>query len=334
MTRRIPHTSVATWPGQRPDALWRSFRADDPTGCRVALLGLPDDTGVALNNGRPGAAGGPDAFRAALAGFGECYDAVEVRPLDVRVFDAGDIIPARSTGPTHGAGSLESAMHATHDRVTDAVRALLDLGMIVVCVGGGHDLTFPAVRALAQRAVSPVGGMNIDPHLDVRPTAGSGMPFRALIEGAFVDAERFVEYGTARFVNAREHLEWARERGVTVVPYEKAAEHRSAMNMAFERVSRGVTEPAFVSFDLDAVDAAYAPGVSAVNPMGFTPEQACRLARRAGEHESVRYFDIMELCPTHDDDSGSPASHRVGRTARLAATLFLHFLAGVMERRA
>lgn len=300
----------------------------------MALLGLPDDTGVALNNGRVGAAAGPAAFRAALSLFGDCYDALEHRELGVGVFDAGDLIPIRPEGPSDGKDARDAALRRTHDRASEAVAALLGAGLIVVCVGGGHDLTFPTIRALSQKAGAPVGGVNIDPHLDVRETVGSGMPFRAAIEGGFLDAERFVEYGVSRFVNSRGHVEWAKSRGVTLIPFERAVEHKSAMSTALERMSRGSVEPAFVSFDLDAVDAAFAPGVSAANPMGFTVEQACRIARRAGEHESVRCFDIMELCPAHDDFGGSPSGKRVGRTARVAALLFLHFLTGVAERRA
>ena len=66
----------------------------------------------------------------------------------------------------------------------------------------------------------------------------------------------------------------------------------------------------------------FAPGVSAVNPMGVTPAIAASVAEQAGSNPMVRHFDIMELSPTHDD----------GRTARLAALLFIHFLAG-FERR-
>ncbi|HND60953.1 MAG TPA: hypothetical protein PLB90_05695, partial [Opitutaceae bacterium] len=67
----VPHTRPGRWP--RPISTARfaaTIRRDSPRGCAVALLGLPDDTGVKLNGGRPGAAGGPTAFRAALARYG------------------------------------------------------------------------------------------------------------------------------------------------------------------------------------------------------------------------------------------------------------------------
>ena len=71
---RIAHTVPASWPQPRPGRFAANLR-ESPEGCGVALLGLPDDGGIKLNFGRPGAAGGPAAFRAALAGFGTSFDA-------------------------------------------------------------------------------------------------------------------------------------------------------------------------------------------------------------------------------------------------------------------
>src|SRR6185503_8188990 len=65
LTMKLPHVTPGRWPQLRPDRFAATIRTDSPDGCRVALLGLPDDTGVALLGGRPGAAEGPAAFRAA-----------------------------------------------------------------------------------------------------------------------------------------------------------------------------------------------------------------------------------------------------------------------------
>lgn len=341
MSGPIPHTTPSNWPELRADRFASTISVDSPEGCRVALIGLPDDTGVALNHGRLGAAGGPRAFRAALAAYGTHWDTQEMREIPVRVYDAGDVEVVKAPRPAiaeqAGAGApppdaasvreqMEQALRATHDRITEAVCAAHEMGMIPVCVGGGHDLTLPTVRSLAQSAGAPVGGLNVDAHLDVRDTVGSGMPFRALIEGGYVDAERFVVFGAGRFANAREHVRWLTDRGGTIIGVEKAIEHRAAMNVAFERISRGLSEPAFVSVDLDSIDSGHAPGVSAVCPMGLSVPDVVRIADRAGRTPSVRHFDIMELCPPHDEPPGP------GRTARVAALLFLTFIAAVAER--
>lgn len=290
----------------------------------MALLGLPDELGVRLNHGRPGASQAPAAVRKALASFGTAWDGEEERCLNVGVFDAGDVPPAD--------GDDSSALLETHRRVEEAALELHRRGMIVVAIGGGHDLTLPTVRALAKHAGAPVGGINADPHLDVRDTIGSGMPYRFLIDEGHVDAERFVEYGVGRWANAREHVEYLKERGSVLIGVERALAHPSALNLAFERISRGRTEPAFVSVDLDVIDGSQAPGVSAVCPMGLSVEHVARLAWRAGAHPSVRHFDLMEMSPPHDDYGGSDPVTGLGRTARVAALLILQFLAGVQER--
>ncbi len=267
---------------------------------------------------------GPSAVRRALASFGTAWDGAEERSLEVATFDAGDVIPAP--------GNDAEALHATHDRITEAALALHQAGMIVLAIGGGHDLTLPTVRALAMSQGAPVGGINADPHLDVRETVGSGMPYRALIEDNHLDPERFVEFGVGRWTNSRAHVEYVKNKGATLISVEQALAHPSALNVTFDRISRGRSEHAFVSIDLDVIDGAQAPGVSAVCPMGLPVELVARLAWRAGAHPSVRHFDLMELSPAHDDYGGGDPQTSVGRTARVAALLVLQFLAGVQER--
>jgi formimidoylglutamase len=277
------------------------------------LLGLPDETGVKLNNGRPGAAQGPAAFRSALANFGTTFDSARRRPLSVRVVDVGDVEPAP--------GESESALHKTHDRVTEAVTAIHARGMIPVCVGGGHDLTYPSVRALAQSLGGPVGGVNFDAHLDVRDTAGSGMPFyRSIVEG-FLDPARHVTLGVGRFSNSQEHVEWLTHRGGVLINADEAMARQDTVTFSLGASMR--LGAGFVSIDLDGIDSSQAPGVSSPNPMGMTAMQANQLATLAGRHPSVRHFDIMELSPPHDVDN---------RTAKVAAKLFLSFVAGFQER--
>jgi formiminoglutamase len=289
---RIPHTQPAKWPAKIPPGRWAAaIRRDSPAGCAIALLGLPDDTGVKLNHGRPGAAAGPTAFRAALAGFGAADPAVGKLP---RVYDAGDIRRGRS-------------LEETHARVTTATAALLRLGLFPVAVGGGHDLTFPFVRAIADRFPRPAG-LYFDAHLDVRPTRGSGMPFRKLVEECGVSALHL--HGFRPLANSREHLAWFKAHGGRIHP-DRA------------KVALPPGRSFFVSFDLDVLDAAHAPGVSALNPDGWTVRQAAAWVRACGADRRVRCFDLMELNPIHDLER---------RTARVAVHLFLTFLAGFAQR--
>ena len=327
----IPHTTPADWPVVGAGRFAAGIRRESPDGCRLALVGLPDDLGVRLNHGRVGAASGPRAFRGALARFGADFDGAAGRSLPGSVvFDAGDVTPAP--------GVDAEALHRTHERITEALAAVHGLGLIPVCIGGGHDLTFPTVRALAQRVGRPVGGINVDAHLDVRETVGSGMPFRALIEGKFLDPQRFVTVGAGRFSDAREHVEYLLTRKATITDIDSALGHsfgaKDAIARAFAPMSNGKPGPAgFVSIDLDAIDGSQAPGVSAVNPQGLSVAFVCDIARRAGAHAAVRHFDIMELNPAQDDPALDPlVPEPIGRTARVAALVFLSFITGFAER--
>lgn len=315
----IPHASPAQWPPVVKDRLASLIDSASPSDCSIALVGLPDELGVRLNGGRPGASAGPDAFRAALARFGAPYDVLDRRTLGVRIYDAGNIAPAPGNGP--------DALHATHERITEALHAIHGLGLLPVCIGGGHDLTFPTVRALAQTVGNAVGGINVDAHLDVRPEAGSGMPFRALIEGGHLDPAHFLVLGAGRFTNAQEHCEYLLQRGARIVSVESVVDGSFALGDAFDHAMPRHDAPrdtAFVSIDLDAIDGAQAPGVSAVNPMGLAVAHAAQVACAAGKHAAVRHFDLMELSPPND----GPAAP----TARIAALLFLSFIRGFMDR--
>lgn len=296
----IPHCAPPLWPGDIPASRFASvIRRDSPQGCRVGLIGLADDLGVKLNNGRPGAKDGPRAFRAALARYGVADPMGWDWPA---VFDAGDIVPA--------SGSDESALRETHRRVTEAVSACLDLGLFPIGVGGGHDLTFPFVRAVAQRHPK-LAGIYFDAHFDVRDTPGSGMAIRRLIEECGVGP--LAVHGLDPMVNSREHWKWFTDHNGWV---------------AEDWLNPGGTiikGDRFVSFDLDVLSASVAPGVSALNPGGFRLTDAAQWIETLAREPDVRCFDIMELNPVFDEG---------GRTARVAAHLFLSFLRGFAERRA
>lgn len=319
MPERIPHAEPAKWPDIAPGRFAAtSVDARDPGGCAVALLGLPDDLGVRLNRGRPGAAEGPAAFRAALARYGSPFDSERQRPLRLRVFDAGDVRP--------GPGDDAKALRETHRRIAEAVTAIHQLGLLPVCIGGGHDLTYASLRALAAGAAAPLAGINFDAHLDVREEPGSGMPFRSLISEGCLEPRRFSTLGVGAFASSQDHAQWlARAGGALIAAGRVMDDPERAVAAAFDHAlpASGGRVVGFVSLDLDAIDAAFAPGVSALNPAGLSPAIAIRVARKAGRHPRVQHFDVMELSPPHDEQ---------GRTARLAAHLFLSFLAGLDER--
>ncbi len=287
----LPRNTAPYWPVLAPGCFAQKIRRDSPRGCAIALLGLPDDTGVRLNHGRPGAKAGPRAFRAALASSGAAGAGADARP---RVFDAGDIRPGRT-------------LEETHRRVTAATTALLSAGLFPIAIGGGHDLTFPFIRAVTARHPK-LAGLYFDAHLDVRETRGSGMPFRKLVEVCGLGPLHL--HGFRPDVNSPEHLVWFKANGGKL--------HPDSAKVALPRAKHLA-----VSFDLDVLDATHAPGVSALNPAGWSVRKAEAWVRACGADPRVRCFDLMELNPRFDPG---------GRTARIAAHLFLSFLAGFAQR--
>lgn len=311
----VPHTRPGIWPNIRAGRFASSIQSHAPADARLALLGLPDDTGVRLNRGREGAEQGPAAFRQALAGFGTTWDGLRDQSLALPIYDAGDVEPAP--------GDDEGALFETHARIEAAVAELARRGLTVVGIGGGHDLTLPCVAAVGRVRGTPLGGINLDAHLDVRERVGSGMPFRHLIQRGVLDPRRFVELGLGRFANDQADLEWLRERGAHLVFASDVHVSGPELERQFDLAFAGGC--GFVSIDLDGLDQSVAPGVSAPGPLGLGLWHAAELAERAGADARVIHFDLMELNPAYDRDN---------HTARSAALLFLHFVAGFGRRSA
>ena len=286
-----------TWSSHVAISPGLGFSAGEQDFLGLGLLGLADDEGVLLNSGRPGARQGPDAFRQALSRYGAA-DSVALAGFDVPIVDVGNIRPGAS-------------LPQTHDRISEVVTEMLQAGLMPIGIGGGHDLTFPVVRSVIDTLVKPrqktMDGVYFDAHLDVREEMGSGMPFRRLIEHGGIGALHL--FGVDPLSNSAAHLRWFQAQGGRLADWPAHEWPESPVQ--------------FVSICLDVVDMAQAPGVSAPAPVGWPAARLAEYAEAAGRNPAVCCFDIMELCPPNDEN---------GRTARLAAHLFLRFLAGLNRR--
>ncbi|HUR41683.1 MAG TPA: formimidoylglutamase [Verrucomicrobiae bacterium] len=271
----------------------------------VAILGCPQDEGVRRNGGRPGAAQGPAAIRRAL------YK-MTANGLDgLALCDAGDTEPQASLEDTH----------AAHEQ---AVTQLLAAGKRVIVLGGGNDISYPDVAALA-RQPGEVLAFNIDAHLDVRPDAerNSGTPYRQLLEEGLLKGPRFHELGSQPFCNAAAHAHYLASMRAHVVPLDdlRAKGAARVVRRALRESDRAAT--VFWGFDLDVVNASEAPGVSAPNPLGLGGAELCELAALAGGEARTRIVEFTEVNPAFDVD---------GRTARLAAVAIWYYLSALAGR--
>lgn len=289
--------------------LIRPAAPDEVPPGAVALIGVPFDAGVP---GRPGARFGPEAVRAELARATAWYPDADLDLADgPPLLDLGDL------------QVVPGDVAATQERLERVVAAVAARGGLPLVVGGDHSLSVGTVRGLA-RVHGSLGLVQCDAHHDVRQPAGgflsSGTPFRLLLEDPRrpLDARRVVQLGIAAWRNSAPHTAYARGKGVRVVTLE--AVRRRGIAAAVAAAVRGTAGGPFaVSFDLDAVAAAHAPGVSAPGPCGLPAEEA---------REAVFHLALLPACVGMDLVECAPALDPEGRTARLAAELTLAFWTG------
>ncbi|MBI5067535.1 MAG: formimidoylglutamase [Deltaproteobacteria bacterium] len=274
----------------------------------AVIVGFPTDEGVRRNGGRPGAAEGPGAIRRALyrmtpdAGDFERHVA-----LLRRTVDAGDLVAG-------------SDLEADQAALGEALAPWLRQGSFVLVLGGGHETAYGHFLGHAA-AGNRVEILNLDAHADVRELEGgkghSGSPFRQALLHPSGACRRYRVAGLAPQSVARDHLAWLEARG---------GRGWTASAIDAERVAglfAGLSHPALCTFDLDALDQAYAPGVSAPAARGLAPAPWLEAAFLAGATAAVASADVCELCPAHDEG---------GRTARLAALTAWEILRGLSQR--
>jgi formimidoylglutamase len=291
----------------RAAALLRPVRTA-PGDAAPVLLGVPYDGGIPS---RPGARFGPRALREALSAFG-AWDGAAALPS---VGDLGDLALPSMNGAE------------SHRRIEEAARRVFAAGARPLFVGGDHGCTGSLIRGLAAaRPQLRLAVINVDPHLDVREYAdaaslSSGTPFRRALETPIVEGPRMATLGVRRFANSEHYLGWARAQGMHLVPMEEIEERGAAA--AARRALDAVMADAdalYLSVDLDAADAAHAPGVSAAGTGGLTARELIAIVRTIAAEQRLVAADIMELSPPYDAD---------GRTAKLAARLALEVWSGM-----
>ena len=279
---------------------------DESLDGRWVIVGMPYDGGIPS---RPGARLGPRALRDALVSFSTCDGARDLAP----VLDLGDVAL-----PTMHGGEA-------HTRMEEAARQVFAAGARPIFLGGDHGITGSIIRGLAAaRPDAQLALVSVDAHLDVREYddqahLSSGTPFRRALETPVLDASRTAMIGIRRFANARYYLDWVTEQGIHVSTVEDVEAHGAvtAARAALYRATVG-GDALYLSIDLDAADAAFAPGASAAGPGGLSAREMIDVVRTVAADPRLIGADLMELSPPYDPD---------GRTARLAARLLLEILA-------
>jgi formiminoglutamase len=321
-TRLVPPRPPEGLPGRPDDPRlgeviepWRG----DPAALRpdrAVLIGFPQDEGVRRNGGRPGAAEAPGEIRRWLYRLTAADPAVGIDLAPAPPLDVGDV---------RVAGSLEESQQA----LADVVAAVLRHGAVPVVLGGGHETAYGHFLGYVSAGV-PVGIINMDAHLDVRPLVGgrghSGSPFRQAMEHPTrpLPGSRYCCLGVQPHATSREHLRYALDRGCVVRWCgDVRAGFATHLAAATEDLAAAGCR-SYVTVDADVARHADVPGVSAPNPGGVNGTLVIDCARAAGITPHVAGFDLVEINPRHDRD---------GQSARWGAVVVWNFLIGLAGRR-
>jgi formiminoglutamase len=225
---------------------------------------------------------------------------------------------------------VSADLEETQELLGRVVAALLEQGSIPIVLGGGHETAYGHYLGYVA-AGRPVGIVNIDAHLDVRPwqqgLGHSGSPFRQAMKhpAAPLPGSRYVCLGAQPHATSRQHWRYAVLAGA-VVRWRSELQPSLGHHLALE-CERLAAEgcQVYVSLDADVVRAADVPGVSAPNVAGLQGDEVLAALRLAGELPQVSSFDLVEI---------NPACDRDGQSARWAAVAVWNVLMGLACRAA
>jgi agmatinase len=284
----------------------RAPHVTDLAGVDAAAIGIPFDTATSY---RTGARFGPEAIRSASA---------LLRPyhplLDVNVVESLSIVDYGDTPVSPG------DTERTYGQVEEALAPLAEGGIFVVALGGDHSITLPELRALA-RVTGPLALVQLDAHADTWESYFGqryfhGTTFKRAAEEGLVDPAASVQAGMRGSVYGAEDLQVSRDLGYHVIQSE---ELRTLGPAEYGRVVRERVghRPVFVSFDIDFLDPAFAPGTGTPEVAGFSTAEALAFLRALG---GIRLAgaDVVEVSPAYD----GPGQQTALAAANVAYELF------------
>jgi agmatinase len=249
-----------------------------------AIAGIPMDIGT---TNRSGAREGPAAIRRASRMLTDgAHPEHWVEPARMSLSDVGDFSLALGNIP----GSLA------------AIRSQADVIGHLIALGGEHGITLPLLRALTQRGGGPVALVHFDAHVDTWPdnfgqSYAHGSPFYHAINEGLVDPHRMIQIGIRSPVQ-RAVMDWTTGKGVTVLSAQEV--HASTPAAIAGRIASVVGDAAtYLSFDVDVLDPAFAPGTGTPEVGGLATWQVQAILRRL---LGVRFagMDVVEVAPAYD----------------------------------
>ncbi len=259
-----------------------------------AILGYVCDEGVRRNRGRIGADKGPEAIRERLAKLPIHFDGK-------RVADVGDIV------------CVDDDLEACQVLFSNYISNLLERKIFPISIGGGHDMSYGNYmgiwKHLNSKSSQKIGIINFDAHFDLRPVekrSNSGTPFNQIISELKKKNET-VDYfaiGIQQQSNTKELFNIAKDEHIHYAINYDCESSKAEMEALKSRLLPFIenNDYLYVTIDLDGFSSAYAPGVSAPSPLGFTPYFVFKMLSFLFETNKIISFDIAELNPSLDRD--------------------------------
>ena len=280
--------------------LLRRPLVSDSSGVDIALIGVPYD-GATEN--RPGARHGPREIRNMSSFTRSVHHVTRVNPYELcNIADLGDV---NFSNPFD--------IQQCFADITDFYRKICAAGAVPLSVGGDHSISLPILRAVA--AERPVGMVHIDAHTDTNDLECGenfthGTPFRRAMEEGLLDPKKTIQIGIRGAQNTEESWQASEDAGIRVMYMEEFTS--LGIEATLEEVRRAVGQgPTYVSFDIDSLDPAFAPGTGTPEIGGLTPIQAQALIRGLAGLNLIG-GDVVEVSPPFDP---------TGNTALVGATM-------------
>lgn len=282
----------------------------DPSELDIALIGVPYDGAV---ENRPGARHGPREIRNMSSMMRAVHHVTGINPYKLcRVADMGDVPITNLYHPAEA-----------HADITDFYRNVHAAGAVPLSAGGDHSITLPILRAIA--GDKPAGLIQIDAHTDTCDEEmgfkfSHGTPFRRAVEEGLLDPARTVQIGIRGAQNTAEGWDFSLKSGMRVIFMEEFT--RLGVEAVVKEARRVVGNgPVYLTFDVDGLDPAFAPGTGTPEIGGITTREAQELLRGLrGLH--LIGGDVVEVAPVFDLS---------GNTALVAATMMYEILCLLAE---
>ncbi|AUC86246.1 formimidoylglutamase [Polaribacter sp. ALD11] len=271
------------------------FKVDNSTD--IGIVGYVCDEGVLRNQGRIGARKGPKSVRNKLGKLPIHFE-------NKKITDFGDVI------------CLDNNLEDCQKALSKTISKLITNSILPIAIGGGHDIgyaNFNGIKdALKSSTKNKIGIINFDAHFDLRTVEtqpNSGTPFNQILTEN--KNARYFAIGIQQQSNTKELFEIAAENNVPYVSSFDCETFTSTLKKKLDAFIENV-DYLYITIDLDGFSSAFAPGVSAPSPLGFTPSFVYQVLPFLFQSKKVISCDIAELNPDLDID---------GHTASLAARL-------------